>query len=99
MRIPETLISIIKAKVHEQLGSEAKVYLFGSRLDDAAKGGDLDLLVISRTAIEAPTNIGVLLEAQISRAFHGRKADVLLSAPNLKSFAIHQIALEQGIEL
>ena len=99
MRIPETLIPIIKARVAEQLGSEAKIYLFGSRLDDSAKGGDLDLLVTLNRPIETPAQISALLEAQISRAFHGRKVDLLLSAPNLQSHSIHQIAQEEGKEL
>jgi len=37
---------LLKEKL-ASLSQEAKLYLFGSRADDAKRGGDIDLLVVS----------------------------------------------------
>ncbi len=46
MRISNEEINVLKSKLAE-LSCDAKLYLFGSRLDDDKKGGDIDLLVLS----------------------------------------------------
>ena len=46
MRLSTKEQKIICEAVHE-LDPDASIYLFGSRVDDLAKGGDIDLLVIS----------------------------------------------------
>ena len=47
MRLSPAQTRLILNCVHAQFGDDAAVRLFGSRLDDAARGGDVDLLVES----------------------------------------------------
>ena len=51
MRLTKKEIEIIKKTILEQFG-EAKIYIFGSRLDDKAKGGDIDIFLIPKESIE-----------------------------------------------
>lgn len=46
MRLSEDEISAIREEIRS-MDSDAEAYLFGSRTDDAARGGDIDVLVIS----------------------------------------------------
>ncbi len=46
MRLSEKEISAIKNNILN-FDQDAKIYLFGSRTNDNAKGGDIDVLVIS----------------------------------------------------
>lgn len=45
MRLSPVQIATIKSTVSAVLGHDARVTLFGSRLDDRLKGGDVDLYV------------------------------------------------------
>ena len=47
MRLSTTQTRLIVQCVRQQFGADARVMLFGSRLDDTARGGDVDLLVES----------------------------------------------------
>ena len=47
MRLSPDQTRVIVQCVRQQFGADAGVMLFGSRLDDAARGGDVDLLVES----------------------------------------------------
>lgn len=51
MRITKNEQDAIK-KVITYLDPAAKVYLFGSRVDDQKKGGDIDLLILSQVISE-----------------------------------------------
>ncbi len=45
MRITPEQADTIEHQVHRHFGPGARVSVFGSRLDDGARGGDIDLLV------------------------------------------------------
>jgi predicted nucleotidyltransferase len=86
----------IRDVVSRECGSAAQAWLFGSRLDDARRGGDVDLLIELDNPVERPALLSARLSALISRSLGGRRVDVLLSAPNLTRQAVHRVAEEQG---
>jgi predicted nucleotidyltransferase len=46
MRIPKEQLIFIKERVLQEF-PEAKVYVFGSRVDDNKRGGDIDILILT----------------------------------------------------
>lgn len=99
MRLTPAQIDTIKSTAQAVLGDGVQVTLFGSRVDDAAKGGDVDLMVEVDQVLLKPALVSARIASRVSRAMHGRKVDVLLKAPNLLEQPIHRIATQQGIAL
>jgi len=96
MRLTDYEIQAIRRLARQVGGEQSCVRVFGSRLDDAARGGDIDLLLELPEPVDNPALMAARLSAQVSRAMRGRKVDVLLSAPNLMRLPIHDIALKEG---
>lgn len=65
MRISPAQQQSIHSIVNDLCGSTAKVKLFGSRLDDDAKGGDIDLLVELNEAVDKPADLSAKLSVKI----------------------------------
>ncbi len=99
MRLTERHQSMIVEQVKALVGERAEVKLFGSRLDDDAKGGDVDLLIIPHHVIDNPASLAAKISVRLMKIMGGRKVDILLDAPNLQTFPIHKIAREEGIAL
>ncbi len=45
MRLTAEQINLIRTQVQSQFGPHSRVWLFGSRVDDARRGGDVDLYI------------------------------------------------------
>ena len=89
MRLTDTQRQTIQRIVHEE----------PPPLDDTARSGDIDLFVELDKPVEHPAQLSARLSVRIMRAMHGRKVDVLVSAPNLSEQTIHKLAREQGVRL
>jgi predicted nucleotidyltransferase len=99
MRLSERDAATILSIVREEIGTNARARVFGSRLHDDIRGGDLDLLVEVNEAVANPAWVSASLEARISRAIGGRSVDVVLSAPNLRHLGVHEVARREGVSL
>jgi predicted nucleotidyltransferase len=99
MRLNSEQLADLKRLATESFGADAVVCIFGSRVDDAARGGDVDILVEVPTPIERPALAAARLAARMSRALLGRNVDVVLRAPNLAVHPIHDIARRRGQRL
>ena len=95
MRLSEYQIQTIRQLARQVAGSNFRVRVFGSRLDDAAHGGDIDIMLELLEPVDNPALMAHTV-ALVSRAMHGRKVDVLLSAPNLIRLPIHDVAFKEG---
>ena len=96
MRLTDYQTQAIRQFAHQVGGEQSRVRVFGSRLDDTAKGGDLDLLLELLEPVDNPALMAAQLSALVSRVMSGRKVDVLLSAPNLMHLPIHDVAFKEG---
>ena len=96
MRLTDYQIQAILQLARQVAGKQTRVRVFGSRLDDTAHGGDIDLMLELPEPVDNPALMAAQMAAQVSRAMHGRKVDVLLSAPNLMRLPIHDIAFKEG---
>ncbi len=99
MRLTSDQIANIKRTAQDVLGEGVQVTLFGSRVHDEQKGGDVDLLIEVPHPLPDPALVSARIASRVSRAMQGRKVDVLLKAPNLQLQPIHRIAAQQGIRL
>lgn len=99
MRITTHQQTLIKQIVNDLIAGNPEITLFGSRVDDSQKGGDIDLMITLKNSINHPVMLSAKIAAKLTRLFQGRKVDILLSAPNLKEQSIHHSARENGIIL
>lgn len=99
MRLASSQIAVIKKQVAKLFGPSAGVWLFGSRVDDQARGGDIDLFIDTREPVEDPMMRSVRLNGALQQAFGAQKIDVVVHQSGQSLLPIHREALEKGVKL
>jgi len=74
MRLNPRQINLLKDTL-KTISSSAKLYLFGSRVDDNKKGGDIDLLVVSKDMTKKGLRY---LRIEFFKHFGEQKIDIIL---------------------
>lgn len=101
MRLSESEIKIIKHTAREVWGAKTIIYLFGSRIDDSKKGGDIDLFV-NLEAGQNPKKI-MLQKAEflgkLDILLGEQKIDLLVCTPYNNQLPIIKTAQKEGIAL
>jgi predicted nucleotidyltransferase len=95
MRLSSKELSIIESTIRSR-DPEASIYLFGSRVNDDARGGDIDLLVIS-SLIGFRDEIAIRRE--ILDEIGWQKLDLIVRPDKNSQTPIVRIAIESGIPL
>lgn len=99
MRLHADQIQVIKAVAQQQLGPDAQVRLFGSRLDDQARGGDIDLYIETPHVLTNRALTAARVAARLERQLGDRKVDVVLVDPSTAQQPVHTVARREGVVL
>lgn len=81
----------------QYFGADIKLYLFGSRVHDNKKGGDIDLYLESSKEIDINQQIKFL--NNIYKYVTQRKIDLIINTPSKKDKPIFHTAKQEGILL
>jgi predicted nucleotidyltransferase len=89
--------------VAQHFGSSARVWLFGSRIDDSRRGGDFDFYV--ETDLDDPAEVidrklELLAQLHATTDFDGEKIDLIIKPAIAGPFPpIYDMARQRGVPL
>ena len=99
MRLTREQQEIIRRTTREVFGPDATVRLFGSRVDESKRGGDIDLLVETPLPVEERERKALRLTARLQIRLGDQPIDVLVLDPETPRQRIHDEALRTGVAL
>ncbi|MDP2751720.1 MAG: nucleotidyltransferase domain-containing protein [Rhodocyclaceae bacterium] len=95
MRLTTFEVAAIKQSAQEVFGSKVEVFLFGSRVDDEKRGGDIDLYIKTQTGKDLTHKIKFLVS--LEQKIGEQKIDVVLAIDENRP--IEQQAMRTGVML
>ena len=101
MRLTPSQIRAIKTTTTEIFGEDAKVWLFGSRVDDDRRGGDIDLLIqTSESDGLALTRKKIRFLSRLKTRIGEQRVDLVIKTNDQTEHpAIVKVAESTGVQL
>ena len=99
MRLANEQVRMIKQIADRVLGAPSRVWLFGSRADDALRGGDIDLLVETDAVLANRAQAVCAIYGATIMALGEHKIDVLLKDGQTPDAPVFEIAKRTGVLL
>lgn len=97
MRLSDLEKNAIIDLAGKYFGYNVKIYLFGSRVYDEKRGGDIDLYIETHKNIDRQTEIKFL--ADFHKLATERKIDLIIKTPSSKEKSIYETAKTEGVLL
>lgn len=96
MRLTDKERQFIK-KAFSETFQDGKIYLFGSRVDDTKRGGDIDLYLCPSQQFENERELKRKFQILLDEYIGEQKIDVIMAKD--KNRLIEQVAIRDGVEL
>ncbi len=99
MRLNDDQVKVIVHAILSRFGDNACIYLFGSRVNDAARGGDIDLLVDLPEPDQQMVQHACQAVADMQMILGEQKIDLLVRHPQSVDQPIFHEAVKHGVLL
>ena len=96
MRLKKEQIDLI-VKTVKFFIEDASIYLFGSRVDDSKRGGDIDIFLSTEQEVLLRDKIAIL--AQLERNGIDRKVDMVIRTPKHTHDKLYNEVMTKGISI
>ena len=93
MRLDSKEIETVRTMVERIVGKGSKVRVFGSRLNDSKRGGDLDLLIESEVPVDAIRRADLKLDLEETLAL---PLDIIFLEKGKKRSAFQELAYSRS---
>jgi len=97
MRLSLSQTLAIQKLVKESLGASSEVWLFGSRVDDSKRGGDVDLYIESAQPCGLEKKLSLMTKIQLLVGM--RKVDLIVKTASSPDRPIYATAKSEGVRL
>ena len=96
MRLTQQQTRLITQAIFRLAGERARIFLYGSRLNDNARGGDVDILIETETPLSliARAKIKLQLESEL-----GMPVDVIAQTRDVAPTPFQTIARKHALRL
>lgn len=95
MRLTPDQAEAIRHRIRSCMGSRARIWLFGSRVDENRRGGDVDLFVEPESATSLESRL--LCKSALADALD-LNVDLVVQQPG-RDLPIYRIAKQSGVPL